>query len=106
MASTLFLLVPVAAVLIWLYGYLLPRDSGWTRFDAILLIALALLSACWVAWVMAAPLDGAGPLWPHVLSAIGVYFILVVGMAAGLAWRRRSPSGAESRAPLPARQQT
>jgi len=106
MTSTLLLLMPVAAVLVWIYRYLLPEESGWTRFDLVLFVALTVLATCWVAWVMGTPLDGAGPLWPYVLSAIGVYCILVLGMAAGLAWRRRTPAATQSRAVASAEQQT
>jgi hypothetical protein len=88
---TVFLLIPVAAVLGWLYWYLLPGGRSWTAFDTALFLLLAGLATAWVAWAMTARSDDAGPLWPDLLSAAGAYGIIALGLAAGLAWRRLTP---------------
>ena len=94
---TALLLLPVAGVLLWLYGYLLPSRWGWTRFDAALIVAAALLAAAWTGWASRLEPEGAGPIFGHLAAAAGAYPIIVIVLAAGLAWRRRRPAGETSR---------
>jgi len=85
--TTALLLLPVAAVLVWIYRQALPRGSRWTPFDSGLLAALAALSAAWVAWSGAARFAHAGPVFDELVAAAGAYPIVLVGLGAGLAWR-------------------
>jgi hypothetical protein len=91
---TALLLVPVAAVLTWLYRYSLPPQQGWRTFDSGLLMILALAVTAFGAWVSGMSFEGAGPIWPELLAALGGYAIIAGGLAAGLTWRRhRACSG-------------
>jgi hypothetical protein len=85
---TAFLLLPVTAVLAWLYGCFLPRAQGWSGFDCGLLLAVAALAGAWVGWARSAVYHDAGPIFPELVAAAGAYPIIVGGLAAGLAWRR------------------
>jgi hypothetical protein len=88
---TALLLLPVVAILIWLYWYLLPvgnpRKFRW--------VDLALLSgviggALVYQWLIRQrDWRGDGPLWFEIVSLTGTYAILAVGLAGALAWRRR-----------------
>ena len=82
------LLLPVLAVLLWLYRYLLP-GRRWTWADTMMLAALLALAAAYVAFIGAMDHANAGPLWPQILSVAGAYAILICGLALGLWWRRR-----------------
>lgn len=85
--TTLLLLLPVAAVLVWIYVQALPRGSRWTYFDTGLLALLGMLAVAWVAWSGAARFENAGPAFAELVAAAGAYPIVVVGLGAGLAWR-------------------
>ena len=89
---TAFLLTPVVATLIWIYWYLLPKNdhqiSRWRRVDSMLLIILTLMAGVFVRLTMQTEYEEAGPIWPEIVSAVGVYFIFTIGLLAGLAWRR------------------
>ncbi|MDX1379852.1 MAG: hypothetical protein R3233_01965 [Xanthomonadales bacterium] len=85
--TTALLLLPVAAVLVWIYRQALPRGSRWTRFDSGLLAALAILCAGWVAWSGATRFEHAGPVFDELVAAAGAYPIILLGLGAGLAWR-------------------
>lgn len=86
---TALLLLPVTAVLAWLYRQALPHGGRWSRFDSGLLLAVAAAAAVWVAWARSATYHDAGPIYPELAAAAGAYPIIVIGLAAGLAWRRQ-----------------
>jgi hypothetical protein len=86
---TALLLLPVTAVLAWLYRQALPRGGRWNRFDTGLLFAVAAAAAAWVAWARSATWHDAGPIYPELAAAAGAYPIIVIGLAAGLTWRRQ-----------------
>jgi len=85
---TAVMLLPLTAVLTWIYGYLLPDRWRWTMFDALWLSAALLLGAGWIAWARAHPFAGSGPVYGDLVAAAGAYPIFVAVLAAGLAWRR------------------
>ena len=82
------LLLPVLAILIWLYWYLLPSRK-WTMIDSLVLLVLLAGAAAFVIWVDGINFDGESPLWPYIISATGAYGILTLGLGSALAWRRR-----------------
>ena len=82
------LLLPVFAILLWLYRRLLP-SGAWKPRDTVLVIALVLLTLTWIGLVERVNFEDAGPLWPRIVSMVGGYAILVAGFGAGLWWRRR-----------------
>jgi hypothetical protein len=86
---TVLLLLPVLAILGWLYWYLLPGRS-WKSIDS--LIAASVTGLCGLYIVSAARwnFDDAGPLWGQIVSVVGAYAILVAGFSAGLFWRKKS----------------
>ena len=86
---TAFLLLPVLAVLLWLYWYLLGEQRPWNLFDSVLLLILLAVSVAWHFYILGQDWQGAGPLWPQVLSVMGAYGILAIGLALGLWWRKR-----------------
>ena len=86
---TALLLLPVAGVLVWNYGYLLPQRWGWSGFDLCVIGATLFLAAVWSAWMYRLDFDGAGPIFDHLAAAAGAYPILVGLLTAGLVWRRR-----------------
>ena len=86
---TALLLLPVLSVLLWLYWYLLPQGRAWTWFDSFVLMLLVLLAGIYVRYIHQQEWPGGGPLWPELLSVVGAYAILVIGLALGLLWRRR-----------------
>jgi hypothetical protein len=85
---TALLLVPVTAVLAWLYRRALPGHGAWRGFDTVVLCAVASLALAWVAWARSIRFADAGPIFPELLAAAGAYPIIVLGLAAGLTWRR------------------
>ena len=85
---TAFLLLPVAAVLAWLYWYLLPGRRLRPAFDVSLLLVLTAFAAAWVRWATSRTSPDAGPLYPDLIAAVGAYAIILVGLASGLAVRR------------------
>jgi hypothetical protein len=91
---TAFLLMPVVAVLLWLYWYWLPVDkeraSRWRRGDTLLLVLLASLASGFVYIAKHMEYEGAGPMWPELVSAVGAYAIIAIGLTLGLVWRRSS----------------
>ena len=84
------LMLPVFAVLLWLYWYLLPDGRRWTWVDSLLVFVLFSLAVAFNHFALNAHYDDAGPLWPQLVSAVGMYAIFASGLAIGLAWRRRS----------------
>ena len=90
------LLTPVVAVLVWLYWYCLPLDASragrWRWTDTTLLIVLTLLAAGFVNVAMNAEYEGAGSVWPELVSAVGAYGTYAIGLAVGLYLRRRLSS--------------
>jgi hypothetical protein len=80
------LLLPVVAILVWLYWYLLPARK-WLLMDSLLMLFLLIAASVFVLWVDWMGFDAGGPLWPYIVSAAGAYGILVVGLGAALAWR-------------------
>lgn len=90
---TVALLLPVLAVLTWLYWLALPRHGGkrlgWQRFDSLLWMVLVVAAGAFVNWARGVGDAAGGPAWPYLLSAVGAYAILAIGLAGGLAWRHR-----------------
>lgn len=82
------LLLPVATVLIWLYWILLP-DRRWTLLDTFLLAGVVLLVAIYIRVAGSAEYEGAGPMYPEIVSMAGSYGIFLGGLSFALWWRRR-----------------
>jgi hypothetical protein len=87
---TALMLLPLGAVLIWIYGYLLPERWCWTLFDALWLLTALLLGAGWIRWAGGTPFAGSGPVFGDLVAAAGAYPIFAAWLALGLGWRRRS----------------
>ena len=89
---TAFLLTPVVAVLVWIYWCLLPKEDHqvcrWLWVDSMLMVFLTLMAGGFVWLSMHSEGEAVGPIWPEVVSAVGVYFIFTIGLSTGLAWRR------------------
>jgi hypothetical protein len=85
---TALLLLPVLAILIWLYWYVLP-DRSWRLCDSLILSLLLACTAGFVIGIDQVNFDDAGPLWPYIVSATGAYGILTLGLGSALAWRWR-----------------
>jgi hypothetical protein len=85
---TAFLLAPVLVILLWLYARLLPESGSLRFFDYSLFTIVIILSAVFVHFVENTDWHDTGPLWPELVAAVGVYGILLGGLAAGLFWRR------------------
>jgi hypothetical protein len=81
------LLLPVLAILVWLYWYLLPGRQ-WLLRDSLVLLLLLAAAAAFLAWVERMDFDAGGPLWPYIVSAAGAYGILALGLGLALVWRR------------------
>ena len=90
---TAILLFPVVAILVWIYWYFLPfervRGRRWRWIDTALLLTLIALATVFVHLAMNAEYEGAGPMWPELVSAVGAYAISATGLMLGLVWRRR-----------------
>ncbi len=87
---TALLLIPVAAVLVWLYWYLLP-ERKWKLADTLLLGCTVLLVAGYIRVASGAEFEGAGPMYSEIVSMVGAYGLLIAGLSASLWWRRRRP---------------
>jgi len=87
MILTTLLLLPVLAVLLWLYWYLLPARQ-WLFCDSLIMVSLLACVAAFVIWVDGINFDGESPLWPYITSATGAYGILTLGLGSALTWRR------------------
>ncbi len=87
MTVTGLLLLPVVAILIWLYWYLLPARQ-WLLCDSLILLFLLSGAGGFVFWIGGMSFDGESALWPYIISATGAYGILTLGLAIALAWRR------------------
>lgn len=85
--TTALLLLPVAAVLAWIYSRALPGGTGWGVFDIALFGLTAIAVATWVSWAAATEFSGAGPIYAELVAAAGAYPILLAGFALGLGWR-------------------
>jgi hypothetical protein len=85
---TAFLLLPVLAILLWLYAYLLPQRGKLKFFDFVLFVAVIIAASIFVHFVQQINWVDSGPMWPDLVSAVGAYAILLGGLAAGLFWRR------------------
>jgi hypothetical protein len=85
---TAFLLLPVLAILLWLYARLLPQRGKLIFFDYTLFVCVILFASIQVHLVKRVDWVGAGPTWPDLVSAVGAYIIILGGLAAGLCWRR------------------
>lgn len=85
---TALLLLPVLAILIWLYSCFLPQRGKLAFFDYTLFVMVILLASVLVHFVKEVEWVDAGPMWPEVVSAVGAYVIILGGLAAGLFWRR------------------
>ena len=89
-------MLPIVAVLLWLYWYLLPREADgqrrWRLADSLLLIILVVLATLFVQSEPGAGLHRSNPMWIELVAAAGAYGIFAIGLALGLWWRRsRSP---------------
>jgi hypothetical protein len=89
MVITVLLLLPVLAVLLWGYGYLLPRPRGIHLFDIVLMVILTILSIGFIGYVSALDDSGMGPVWREILAALGLYKIWGLGLGGGVVYRRR-----------------
>jgi hypothetical protein len=87
------LLLPLFGVLGWLYWYLLPGDRRFGWFDRALFVVLLAATFVFTIRVSRIEFDHAGPLFNDLVSAVGGYGILAVGLGLGLAWRRRVANG-------------
>jgi hypothetical protein len=85
---TALLLLPVFAILTWLYWYLLPGRK-WQTIDSMVLAAVVLVTAFYIVLIERIEFPHAGSLWPQIVSVAGAYGILITGLAAGLFWRVR-----------------
>ncbi len=85
---TAFLLLPVLAILLWLYAYLLPQRGKLNFFDFALFAVVIMLASGFVQFVKQIEWVDASPMWPDLVSAVGAYTILLGGLAGGLFWRR------------------
>jgi hypothetical protein len=85
---TAFLLLPVIAILFWLYSRFLPQRGKLILFDYGLFVLVILLASTLVYLVEQVEWVDAGPIWPQVLAAVGAYVVVLGGLAAGLGWRR------------------
>ena len=85
---TAFLLLPVLAILLWLYAYLLPQRGKLIFFDFALFAVVIMLASGFVQFVQQIEWVDASPMWPDLVSAVGAYTILLGGLAGGLVWRR------------------
>ena len=68
---TAFLLLPVLAILLWLYAYLLPQRGKLKFFDFSLFVAVILMASAYVQFVQQISWVNAGPMWPDLVSAVG-----------------------------------
>lgn len=84
------MMLPLTAVLTWIYRYLLPEPRRWTMFDSLWLVAALLLAAGWIYWASGNRFAGSGPVFGDLVAAAGAYPIFAACLALGLAWRRRS----------------
>jgi len=82
------LLLPVFAILVWLYRRMLP-GRAWMARDTLWVIAVMLLTVTYIFGVEQMRFPDGGPLWPLIVSMVGGYAILLCGFGAGLWWRRR-----------------
>jgi hypothetical protein len=94
---TALMLLPVTAILGWLYGYLLPAGVRWNWFDTSLLSGVLLIAGGWIVWTRSQPVEGAGPVWNELVAAAGAYTLLVCFLGLGLAWRRLRAGRVQSR---------
>lgn len=85
---TAFLLLPVLAILLWLYAYLLPQRGKLTFFDFALFAVVIILASGFVQYVKQVNWIDVSPMWPDLVSAVGAYSIILGGLAGGLFWRR------------------
>ena len=89
---TALLLFPVVSLLLWLYWYCLPKrpshNRRWRWMDTVLLFCLGFLAYQFIQFALHAEYEGAGPMWPELVSAVGVYAIFAIGLATGLGLRR------------------
>ena len=86
---TALLLLPVTAVLAWVYARALPKGERWSLFDTALLLGCAIAAGAWVAWARSAEYVDAGPIFPELVAAAGAYPLILLGLGGGLAWRYR-----------------
>lgn len=86
--TSALLLLPVFTILVWLYWYLLP-DREWKWVDSLIQFFVILIAAVYIMVVNGMDFGDAGPLWRQIVSVAGAYFLVTVGLASGLAWRRR-----------------
>jgi len=84
---TSLLLLPVVAILAWLYWYLLPNRK-WLRSDSLVMLLVLSCASGLVVWISGLSFEGESPLWSYIISATGAYLILTLGLALALAWRR------------------
>jgi len=85
--TTAFLMLPVLLVLVWLYWYLLPGRQ-WRWIDSLLLLAVTLAATVYIVVTARIDFTGAGPLWPQIVSVVGTYAIILLGLGSALLWRR------------------
>jgi len=85
------LLLPVTAILVWLYWYALPGRS-WKWVDSAIFLVILVLMAIYVRQLAGVQFEHSGPMYIEIMSVFGAYTILISGFGAALWWRRRQGS--------------
>lgn len=85
---TALLLLPVLAILLWLYRYLLPARK-WKTVDTLLVLGVLLLAAMWIWQVGRMSFPHESAMWPEIIKMVGAYGILIIGLGVALSWRCR-----------------
>jgi hypothetical protein len=85
---TALLLLPVLAILLWLYWYLLP-GRRWQAADTLSVLGVLLLTAVWIWLIGGMSFPHESAMWPEIISMVGAYGILITGLGVVLFWRRQ-----------------
>ena len=90
---TLALMLPVTAILLWGYWYVLPRPRRFAAFDAVLVGALLAGSVAAFRWSAGLDAGPTPPIWRDVSAAAFAYPIWAGGLGLGAWLRRRRSAG-------------
>lgn len=86
---TLALMLPVTAILLWGYWYVLPRPRRFSIFDLALVGALLAATVAAFRWSAALDAGPVAPIWRDVSAAAFAYPIWAGGLGLGAVLRRR-----------------